>query len=270
MISRPAFSPADELQRCGEMLAKHWIVAVPPALASVLIVIVVFSTIVTLIGSALAGAFLGGDHATAGAGLGFGVGALLGSAGMLLGFAVLNVTQAVTMHASLEAFADRRPDLGASLRAVLPRLCDLTVSMIASFALLVVPLALCVVLIGVPLVIAVVYFSIYVQAAVVVGGEDGITAIRTSFRLARTHVQSTVVLAIGVVAVTVLGNVANGFAVHVPIVNLVAGFAIGGLTSAFVAMATARFYSVLRDAPPESLGGPPAAVPAGGPPTLVR
>jgi hypothetical protein len=275
MISRPAFSPADELQRCAEMLAKYWILAVPPALASLLLVVVVFATILTVVGSALAGGLLGGGHSEAGAGLGIGIGALVGLAGMLLGFVALNVAQAITMHASLDAFADRRPDLGASFRAILPRLGDLSVSMLATFLIMLVPFVLCFVIIGIPLVIVAIFFMIYVQAAVIVGGEDGIAAIRSSVRLASRHVTYTVILALGVIAASIVGSFANALVVHVPLVNLVAGFAIGGLTSAFVAMATARFYDVLRDLPPRSAVtyAPPPPPPSGdygGPPTIVR
>lgn len=273
MISRPTFSPADELQRCCEMLAKYWILAVPPALASLLIVGIVFATIVTIVGSAFAGGLLGGGHPAAGAGLGIGVGAVLGLAGMLLGFVALNVAQAVTMHASLEAFADRRPDLGASFRAILPRLGDLTVSMLATFLILLVPFVLCFVLIGIPLVIVAIFFTIYVQAAVIIGGEDGIAAIKTSIRLASQYVSQTVILALGVIAASIASSFANALVVHIPLVNLVAGFAIGGLTSAFAAMATARFYDVLRHLPPESTVAyvpPPPTPDFGGPPTIIR
>jgi hypothetical protein len=276
MISRPAFSPADELQRCAEMLFKYWVLAVPPAVASVAIVLVVFATVLTLVGSVFAGAFLGGGHSATGAGFGFGFGAIVGLGGIVLGFVALNLTQAVTMHAALDAFADRRPNLEASFRAVLPRLGDLSLAMLLSFALLIVPALLCVVLIGIPLLLVAVYLLIYVQAAVVLGGEDAFTALGTSLRLARTHVGHTIVLAIGVIVVWVLGSVANALFVHVPLVNLVAGFAIGGLTSAYVAMATGRFYLVLRDLPPDSANAtpppPPAAPPPAnyGPPTMLR
>jgi hypothetical protein len=275
MISRPAFSPADELQRCCEMLAKYWILAVPPAVASLVLVVVVFATILTVVGSALAGGLLGGGHSEAGAGLGIGVGAVVGLTGLLLGFVALNVAQAITMHASLDAFADRRPDLGVSFRAILPRLGDLTVSMLATFLIMLVPFVLCFVIIGIPLVIVAIFFLIYVQAAVIIGGENGIAAIRTSVRLASQHVTQTVILALGVIAASVVGSFANAFLVHIPLVNLVAGFAIGGLTSAFVAMATARFYDVLRDLPPQSTATytppPPPQTPGyGGPPTIVR
>jgi hypothetical protein len=262
MISRSTFSPADELQRCGEMLFKYWIIAVPPALASLAIVLVVFATIVTLVGSALAGAFLGGDHPSAGAGIGFGFGSILGLGGVCLGFVALNVAQAVTMHASLDAFADRRPNLGASFRAIAPRLGDLSLSMLISFVLMLVPIALCFVLIGIPLVLVAVFFLIYVQAAVVLGGESAIGAIATSARIATTHVGHTIVLAIGVIVVSVGGSIANGLLVHIPLVNVLTGFAIGGLTSAFVAMATARFYVVLRDLPRDSPFVPASPQPA--------
>jgi hypothetical protein len=245
------------------MLFKYWVIAVPPALASVAIVLVVFATIVTLIGTALAGALLGGDHPSAGAGVGFGLGSILGLGGIVLGFVALNVAQAVTMHASLDAFADRTPDLAASFRAIAPRLRELSISMFLSFVLLIVPIALCFVLVGIPLVLVATYFLIYVQAAVVLGGERAIPAIATSARIATTHVGHTLILAIAVLAVTFGGSIANAALVHIPLLNILTGFAIGGLTSAFVAMATARFYTVLHDLPPDSAY---ANVPAPPPP----
>ena len=62
------------------------------------------------------------------------------------------------------------------------------------------------------------------QAAVVIGGESAFAAIATSARIARTRVGDTVVLSIGVIAVTLLGSFVNGIVVHIPLVNLVAGF----------------------------------------------
>jgi hypothetical protein len=280
MISRPAFSPADELQRCVEMLVKYWILAVPPALASLAIVLVTFATLLTLIGSTVAGALLGGNqHAGEGAGAGFGFAALLGLAGVMLGFVALNVSQAVTMHASLDAYADRTPDLQGSLRAVLPRLGDLSVSMLLCFLLLIVPAVLSLVLIGIPFLIVAGYFLIYVQAAVVLGGETAADAIGTSIRIGRTHVGHTLVLVLGAIAALIVGSVVNGIAVHLPLVNVVVGFVVGGFTSAFVAMASARFYVVLRDAPrePGFRAVPPPIAPDsaaadgfGGGPTIIR
>jgi len=278
MISRAAFNPADELQRCVEMLVKYWILAVPPALASLAIVLVTFATLLTLIGSTVAGALIGGPHAGEGAGVGFGFAALLGLAGVMLGFVALNVSQAVTMHASLDAYADRMPDLQASLRAVLPRLGDLSVSMLLCFLLLFVPAVLCLVLIGIPILIVAVYFLLYVQAAVVLGGETATDAIGTSIRIGRTHVGHTLVLVLGAIGALLVGTVVNGIAVHLPLVNVVVGFVVGGFTSAFVAMASARFYVVLRDAPPEPAfaAAPPPIAPDpgadgfGGGPTIIR
>ena len=259
MIARPAFSPADELQRCAGLLSKYWILAVPPAIASLAISLVIFATLVTLVGAVVAGILAGGHHAAEGAGLGFGFGSLAGLGGVALGFVALNVSQAVVMHASLAALEDRPPDLAASFAAIVPRLGDLSVSMFVSFAILFVPFVLCFVLVGIPLVLCCVFFLLYVQAAVILGGEDGISAIATSIRIARTRVGETFVLAVGVIVVSVVASAVNSVAIHIPILNLIAGFAIGGLTSAFVALATARFYLALR-----------SPVPYGGGPTIVR
>ncbi len=260
----PAFSPADELQRDAELLLKHWVLAIPTAVASLVVVLIVFLSLLSAIATTAAGYATGGHTGTA---IGLGTGLLIGAGLFLLGSLGLYVAQAMVVAASPSVLADQPPDLGTALRVTLARLSDLSVAGIACFALAIVPLALCIVLIGFPLLIVLGYFLMYVVPAVVVGGEGGIDAIKTSFRITTTRVGESLIGWLGMILAIVAGSIANTLVVHIPILNLVAGFAIGGFTSAYSAMLGVSFYLGLKDAPAVQ---PPPPATYGGPPSIIR
>jgi hypothetical protein len=272
MISgRPAFSPADELQRAAELLSRYWTLAIPTALASLgLGAVVVFGLLSVLATTAL-GHFAGGHIGT---GLGLGTGLLVFAGLMVLGFVALYLAQAVVIHAAENVLEDRPPNLAASFAAVLGRIPSLLVALVACFAICFVPLVLSVVLIGLPFLVLAGYFTMYVPAAVIVGGEGGLQAVGTSFRIASQRVGESVVAWIGMLIAIIVGQVANAVCAHLPIVNLIVPFAVGGLTSAYSALVGASFYSALRGSNPNmayvSSGTiPPPPPPIGGPPRII-
>jgi hypothetical protein len=243
----PRFSPADELQRTGELLLKDWKLALPTAVASLLVVGAIFVVIFGVIGAALAGGALGGAHG--GLALGVGSGLLAVAALVPLGIAVLALAQAVVVAGSGEVYAGRPFDFSRSAALVRARAGDVLGAVALTSVGFAVFGLLSFALIGVPLVLALAYFTMYVQPAILIGGEGVRAAFATSYRLAKYSVGESVVALVGIIAAAIVGNVVNGLVVHIPLLNLVAGFAIGGLTSAFAALVGARFYLLLRDVP---------------------
>jgi hypothetical protein len=130
-----------------------------------------------------------------------------------------------------------------------------------------VPLVLCIVLIGIPLLIVAGYFLMYVPAAILVGGEGAFAAVATSVRIARSRVGESVVAWLGLLVANVVGVTVNGVVSHIPLVNFVVAFAVGGLTASYGALVIADFYmwlSPVYGGPPPAYGGPEPTY--GGPP----
>ena len=240
MSVQPAISPADELQSAGEVLSQNWILAVPTAIASLVLFLIMIFVVLTVVGTAVLGGLAGG-HLGAAAGIGTGV--LVAVVCTVLGVGLVILAQAVVMHASEDAWQGRKPNLGASFGAVLGRLPDL---LVATLLMGLVVVLLSVTLIGIPLVLVASYFFMYVTPAVILGHESGARALRTSFRLARTYVGESFVGFLGLIAAGIVGTVANSLLGHIPLVNLVTAFAVGGLTSAYAALVQARFFDLLR------------------------
>jgi hypothetical protein len=266
-MMRTAFSPADELQRVAEILAKYWVLALPTAVASLLLVALVVVSVLSMIATVLVG------HAAAGhvgTGLGLGSGVLVGSVLFSLGLFVAYLAQAMTIAAAPAAFEGRPPNLGAALGLTIARLPQLLVAAAATFALALIPLALSIVVVGIPLLIVLGYFLMFVPAAVIVGNEGGIRAIKTSFAMTTQRPGECIICWLGTILALVAGVIANGIAVHLPVINLIAGFVIGGFTSAYAALLTVRFYLAIRDGLTLPVQQPPAAAAAiGGPPTIA-
>jgi hypothetical protein len=274
MISgRPAFSPSGELQRAAELLSRYWTLAIPTALASLALGAVIIFGILSVVATAVLGHFAAGHVGT---GLGLGMGLVVFCGLLLLGFIALYIAQGVVIRAAEDVLEDRPPDLAASFGAVLPRVPALLTALAACAAIWFVPLIFSVVLIGLPFLVLAGYFTMYVPAAVIVGGEGGLQAVGTSFRLASQHVGESVVAWIGMVIAIIAGQVANAVCAHLPIVNLIVPFAVGGLTSAYAALVGASFYAALRDGAPAgayvSAGTmpPPPQPPRSGPPQIIR
>jgi hypothetical protein len=268
MVSGPVFSPVAALQRAAELLSRHWLLALPTALASLALGLVVIFGILTVVATTVLGHVAGGHVGT---GLGFGTGMFVFATLLLAAMIALYLAQAVVIHAAEDVLDDRAPRLGASFYAILGRIPDLLVALFLCIAILFVPAVLSIVAIGLPFLILAGYFTMYVPAAVIVGGEGGLQAVGTSFRIASRHVKESVIAWLGMAAAIIVGQVANGVTVHLPLVNLIVPFAIGGLTSAYAALVGASFYAELRDAAPGAYaaGAAPRA-PIGGPPQIIR
>jgi hypothetical protein len=240
--------PVAELQRAAELLFKNWALAIPTAVASLVIGIVCFVVIASAMASVFVGSVVGGH-------LGAGLAGLLAAAPLLLLFvaasAVLIVlAQAVVVRAAEDVWEGRPLDLAASLGAVTGRLVPLVGALALAFLVLLIPLALSAVVIGVPLVLVAAYFLMYVIPAVVLGGESASGALSSSFAIAKANAGPSIVAFVGILVAGIVGSIANAIFAHIPLLNVLVAFAVGGLTSAYAALVAARFYTLLRAVPP--------------------
>ena len=98
MIARTAaFEPGAELQRGAELLVKHWVLAIPTAVASLLFAVIVIFSVLSVIASTVLGGATGGHIGT---GLGFGTGVLVALALIFAGMVAIYVAQAMVIAAA--------------------------------------------------------------------------------------------------------------------------------------------------------------------------
>ena len=217
--------------------------AVPTALASLVCAAIVFFAIGAVIVSVIAGAIVGHEAGALAA-------IAAGAAGVglaLLAIVVLSsLASAVVIAAAQNVWEGRDPDFRAAWLLTLRRLPDLFAALVLCGLIAIVPIALCVVLIGFPMLLVVSYLLMYVIPAIVIGGENAPSAIRTSFRLTTANGNVSLVAFGGIVAAFFVGRFVDAFCIHVPGLGLLTAFAVGGFTAAYGALVRARFYALLR------------------------
>jgi hypothetical protein len=249
VLARP-LDPARELEAAARLLAERWTLALPTAIGSALSAAIIFFTIGAVVLSAIAAIIISGPPAALG---------VLTAGALTVGLAICGIivistlSHAVVVTAAHEAWAGREPDFGTAFRLVLARLPSLLAAAVAVGVLALVPLVLCLVLIGVPLLMVLGFFLMYVTPAIVVGGEGGLAAIRSSFRLTARYPGPSTIGFVGILAAFLIGRVADTMFVHIPLIGVASAFVIGGVTAAYGSLVAVRFYDLLR---PLSTPGP--------------
>lgn len=233
-----------ELQRAVEVLTKNWTLAIPTALASLIIAVLSVFVLGSVIGTAALGGAVGGH-------IGLGVAGLAGTAiyGTLfaiVAFVVQIVAQAVVMHAAEDAWNGAPVNLQGALGAITGRIGPLAIAVILCALIMLIPFALTFVLIGFPLMLIVGYFLMFVVPAVVLGGEAPVDAIKSSYQITRTNIGPSIVALVGIVVAVLILAIVNAILAHIPILNLLGPFVVGGFAGAFSALVMARFYDLLR------------------------
>lgn len=256
MLVRP-IDPARELEAAARLLAERWTLALPTAISAAVGAAIAFFAIGAIIVGVL-GAYLAGGLQAALAALT--TGALTFAAALAVIVVLSWIGHAVVVAAAHEAWAGREPDFSQALQLVLTRLPALLTAFVAIGVLALVPFLLCFVLIGIPLLLALGYVLMYVTPAIVIGGEDGLAAVRSSFRIAVHNGASSGIGYAGILGAFLLGRVADAMFVHIPLIGLVSAFVIGGLTAAYGSLVAVRFYDLLRAVPRSD---PQAALAAG-------
>ena len=240
-----------ELQRALELLQRCWVLAVPPAVASlafgIFLVFVIFSVVAGLVGAVVLAAE-GGAGRPLGALVGMGSLSLVLLVPLLL--LLLFVAKALTVVAAEDAWHGRAPDFGRAFGVVVRKLPDLVVAGVAIGLLAIVPAILSLVGIGILLLLGLSYCTMYVVPAIVLGGESGLGALGASYRLVRADLATSALAFLVMLGVGLAAQVVNAFVIHVPLVNFVSSFVVGGFAAAYTALIAARFYALQRGAAP--------------------
>jgi hypothetical protein len=240
----PEIDAGRELSDALKLLANRWTLAVPTAVASMLSAAIVFFAIGAVVVSVVAGALIG--HA-AGALAALGAGAA-GVAAAVFAIALLSyVAHVLVIAAAHDVWEGRDPNFGAAFQLTLQRLPALLTAFVLIGLMTIVPLLLSLVLIGIPMLFVLSYFLMYVTPAIVFDGQDGASAIRTSFRLVSQHSGPTVIAFCAILAAFFAGRFVDAFCVNVPGLGLLTAFVVGGFTAAYGALVKARFYVLLRE-----------------------
>jgi hypothetical protein len=256
VLVRP-IDPARELEAAARLLAERWTLALPTAISAAVGAAIAFFAIGAIIVGVLGAYLAGGLQAALGA---LTTGALTFAVALAVIVVLSWIGHAVVVAAAHEAWAGREPDFSEALQLVLTRLPALLTAFVAIGVLALVPFLLCFVLIGIPLLLALGYLLMYVTPAIVIGGEDGLAAVRSSFRIAVHNGASSGIGYAGILGAFLLGRVADAMFVHIPLIGLVSAFVIGGLTAAYGSLVAVRFYELLRAVPRSD---PQAALAAG-------
>jgi hypothetical protein len=256
VLVRP-IDPARELEAAARLLAERWTLALPTAISAAVGAAIAFFAIGAIIVGVLGAYLAGGLQAALGA---LTTGALTFAVALAVIVVLSWIGHAVVVAAAHEAWAGREPDFSQALQLVLTRLPALLTAFVAIGVLALVPFLLCFVLIGIPLLLALGYLLMYVTPAIVIGGEDGLAAVRSSFRIAVHNGASSGIGYAGILGAFLLGRVADAMFVHIPLIGLVSAFVIGGLTAAYGSLVAVRFYELLRAVPRSD---PQAALAAG-------
>jgi len=256
VLVRP-FDPARELEAAARLLAERWSLALPTAISAAVSAAIAFFAIGAIIVGVLGAYLVGGLDAALGA---LTTGALTFAVALAVIVLLSWIGHAVVVVAAHDAWAGREPDFSQALRIVFARLPALLTAFVAIGVLALVPLLLCFVLIGFPLLLALGYLLMYVTPAIVIGGEDGLSAVRSSFRIAVHNGGPSGIGYAGILGAFLIGRVADAMFVHIPLIGLVSAFVIGGITAAYGSLVAVRFYEQLRPVPSSE---PQAALAAG-------
>jgi hypothetical protein len=237
------FNAVRELEAAARILFARLMLALPTAVASLAIAGIVFFVIGAIIVSVVAAILAGGGPAALAA---MGAGASTVAFSVIVMVLISTAAHAVVLAAAHDAWAGRDPDYGAAFRLTVARFPALLVAAFATALLYAIPVVLSFVLIGIPLLFVLGYFLMYVRAAIMIGGEDGIAAIGTSFRLTTSHAGPSLVAFGGIIAAFIIGRIVDAVTIHLPVVGLLTAFFIGGATAAYIALVEVRFYALLR------------------------
>lgn len=234
-----------ELQNAFNVLFKNWVLAVPPALVSLVAGLFFVFVIAGITASILAAGAMGARPS---------LGALLGGGGVTLFLgaiviALLSVlAQAIVIAGAERVWHGQPADLASGISKAMGKL--------PALILLFIILGLIFCIIGIIPILGLIvdlilgFFLMYSVAAIVVGNEGATQAMSTSWRLARANVGPSLTAFVGIIVVAAIGSIINAIFLHMPVIGLIVSFIVGGLTAAYVALVTVRFYDLLRGSTP--------------------
>lgn len=225
-----------EVQSAFTALTKNWTLAIPPAIVSLLFMVLM----VTVVGTAFATGMMGAYG---------GAGGLLGMLGALgavaiVGFIVLGLVgllaHATVMASAEDAWSGRPVDLGAGFGKALACLGNLIVAAILIGLMFAV---LAITIVG-PIILA--YFVMYTAPAIVIGGHNGVSAIGESFRVTSKTFASSIIAFLSFFLAAIVAGIVNMIFSHIIGLNFIVAIVVGGFIYAFIALVLVRFYDLLR------------------------
>ncbi len=237
------FDAARELEAAARILYARWTLALPTAFSALAIAGIVFFVIGAVVVSAVAAILMGGHG---GAWAAVSAGASTVAFAIVAMMLISTAAHAIVLSAADDAWAGRDPDYGAAFRVTLARFPALLVAAFATAMLYAIPVALSFLLVGIPLLFVLGYFLMYVRAAIIIGGEDGLTAIATSFRMTTSNSGPSLVAFAGIIGAFIIGRIVDAATIHLPVIGLFTAFFVGGATAAYIALVEVRFYELLR------------------------
>jgi hypothetical protein len=243
MVKAPTDAPG-ELQRAAELLFKNWMLAVPTAVASLIIGLLLVFVFASVFTTSMLGGMVAGR---AGAGIA-GVLTLLPMIALyvLVAGLLTLIAQAVVIYAAEEAWEGQPLDFGRAFNVALSRLLPLIGAFIIVALLMLIPALLTIFIIGFVLLLIVAFFMMYVLPAVVLGGASASGAVSESYQIARNNVGPSLVAFAGIVVAFIIAGILESLLHRGAILTLVSQLVVGGFCSAFVALVSARFYTLLR------------------------
>ncbi|HLW36805.1 MAG TPA: hypothetical protein VKR99_00115 [Candidatus Eremiobacteraceae bacterium] len=251
-IRPPQFDAVAELQNAFKVLFSNWVLAIPTALVALLSAIFVVFILAGMMASVAGAGMLGGLHPGA-------AGALLGAGGLTLvvGLIVLVLlallANATVVGASERVWHGEPPDLSAGLSKAISRLPALFVLFIIAIIFSII-CGLLVIALGLGIILAILlgFFFMYSIPAIVLSNRGAMEALGESYRLVRANLGPSFLAFLGIIVVSIIGQIIITLFHAIPILHVVVTFIVGGLTSAYAALVAVRFYDLLRS------GGPPA------------
>jgi len=229
--------PFAELESAARALGKNLPLAIIPAVGSLIIVAVCS---LTAVGGGLwaMGAAAFGNWAALLAALGaMALGVLLT---VVVAVIVGLLASAAAAAGAQSVWQSHPPDLGADVGKAVSRMGDL---LAAGFLITLIAIAISWTIVG-PVILS--FFMLYVIPAIVVGGEGGIAAMGTSWRLATQQVGYTFAAFVGILAFSIVAAIASGIVGHIIVLGWLIAAIAWGLDVTFAALVSVRFYELLK------------------------
>jgi hypothetical protein len=240
-----------ELQNAFQALLKNWVLAIPTGVAalvaSAFLVFVVLATVGSLVGAGMMGATGGQQTPNPSALLALaGAGGVTFIVGGVVIFILYLLACAAVMAAAEDVWRGQPADLAKGISKAFGRLGPLLVLFFISIVVGIV-CGLLIIALGLGIILAIVlsFFWMYALPAIVISNQGAMQALGTSYRLARQNLAPSLIAFLGIIVVTFVGQIVLGLFKHVPALEIILAFAIGGFTYAFSALVAVRFYDLL-------------------------
>lgn len=258
MVSRPPpqVDAVAELQNAFKVLFSNWILAVPTAVVSLLAAIFVVFMLAGVMASVMGASMLGGVRPGAVAAL-LGAGGLTLTCGLIILVLLALLANATVVGAAEHVWHGEPPDLAGGFSKAMSKLGALFLLFIIAIVLSIICGFLVIAAgLGILLGLLLAFFFMYTIPAIVVGNRGTMDALGESYRIAKSNLGPSVVAFLGIVVVSLIGQIIITLFHSIPFLHVIVQLVVGGLTAAYAALVAVRFYDLLSGGP----GAPTATV----------